>query len=137
MKTIQTDKAPKVVGPYSQAIEANGFIFCSGQIGLDPKTNMVVEGIEKQINQIMNNLKAVLKSADSDFNNVVKTTIYLTDMDNYALVNKVYGEYFKENKPARATVQVNKLPLNVLVEIDCVAVKKDCCCEGGQECCKN
>lgn len=125
MKTIATDKAPKAAGPYSQAVIFENFVFCSGQVGLDPKTNTVVDGVEKQVIQIMQNLGEVLMAAGSDFEHVVKTTIYLTDMDNYPLVNKIYGEYFKVNKPARATVQVSRLPLGVSVEIDAIAVKKN------------
>lgn len=124
MNYIHTNNAPKAVGPYSQAINYKDLVFCSGQIGLNPKTNILEVGIEKQIRQIIQNLSAVLKEAGSDLNHVLKTTIYITDMNNYALVNKVYGEYFNDNKPARATVQVSKLPLNALVEIDAIAVKK-------------
>ena len=124
MKYIKTDKAPKAIGPYSQAIVSGNFVFCSGQIGINPQTNTLVEGIENQIRQIMSNLGAVLKAAGADFNQVVKTTIYVTNIDNFALVNKIYGEYFKDNKPARATVQVGRLPLEALVEIDAIAVIK-------------
>ena len=124
MKYIKTDKAPKAIGPYSQAIVSGNFVFCSGQIGINPQTNTLVEGIENQIRQIMSNLGAVLKAAGADFNLVVKTTIYVTNIDNFALVNKIYGEYFKDNKPARATIQVGRLPLEALVEIDAIAVIK-------------
>jgi len=124
MKYIKTDKAPKAIGPYSQAIVSGNFVFCSGQIGINPQTNTLVEGIKNQIRQIMSNLGAVLKAAGADFNQVVKTTIYVTNIDNFALVNKIYGEYFKDNKPARATVQVSRLPLEALVEIDAIAVIK-------------
>ena len=124
MKYIKTDKAPKAIGPYSQAIVSGNFVFCSGQIGINPQTNTLVEGIKNQIRQIMSNLGAVLKAAGADFNQVVKTTIYVTNIDNFALVNKIYGEYFKDNKPARATVQVGRLPLEALVEIDAIAVIK-------------
>lgn len=123
-KTISTDKAPKAAGPYSQAIVTGDYVFCSGQVGLDPITNKVVDGIVNQIKQIMNNLSAVLDAAGSDFNHVTKTTVFVTNMDDYPLINKIYGEYFTDHKPARTTVQVNKLPLGVLVEIDAIAVKK-------------
>jgi len=124
IKIISTGDAPVAVGPYSQALAVNGFIFCSGQIGIDPKTNKLVDGIEKQTRQVMDNLKEVVSAGGSDFNHVVKTTIYLLDMNNYGLVNQIYGEYFKENKPARATVEVSRLPKDCLIEIDAIAVVK-------------
>jgi len=123
INTISTNKAPAAVGPYSQALEVNGFIFCSGQIGIDPKTNELVEGIEKQTRQILKNLQEVISASGSDFNHILKTTIYLSDMANYALVNQIYGEYFKDHKPARATVEVSKLPKVALIEIDAIAIK--------------
>jgi len=125
IKIISTGDAPVAVGPYSQALAVNGFIFCSGQIGIDPKTNKLVDGIEKQTRQVMDNLKEVVSAGGSDFNHVVKTTIYLLDMNNYGLVNQIYGEYFKENKPARATVEVSRLPKDCLIEIDAIAVIKN------------
>jgi len=125
IKIISTDNAPVAIGPYSQALAVNGFIFCSGQIGIDPKTNKLVDGIEKQTRQVMDNLKEVVSAGGSDFNHVVKTTIYLLDMNNYGLVNQIYGEYFKENKPARATVEVSRLPKDCLIEIDAIAVIKN------------
>jgi len=124
IKIISTDNAPVAICPYSQALAVNGFIFCSGQIGIDPKTNKLVDGIEKQTRQVMDNLKEVVSAGGSDFNHVVKTTIYLLDMNNYGLVNQIYGEYFKENKPARATVEVSRLPKDCLIEIDAIAVVK-------------
>ncbi len=123
IKVVSTTKAPAVVGPYSQALEVNGFIFCSGQIGTDPKTNSVVEGIEKQTTRVLKNLEAVLLATGSKLNKVVKTTIYLKNMADYVLVNQIYGSFFKKNKPARATVEVSCLPKNVLIEIDAIAVK--------------
>lgn len=123
MKTIQTNNAPKVVGPYSQAIEHNGFIFCAGQIGKDPVKDVLVEGIENQTIQVIKNLETVLIAAGSSLNKIVKTTIFLADMNDYAKVNEIYGSFFKENKPARSTVQVAKLPLNALIEIECIAIK--------------
>jgi len=125
IKIISTDNAPVAICPYSQALAVNGFIFCSGQIGIDPKTNKLVDGIEKQTRQVMDNLKEVVSAGGSDFNHVVKTTIYLLDMNNYGLVNQIYGEYFKENKPARATVEVSRLPKDCLIEIDAIAVIKN------------
>lgn len=122
MKRIQTDKAPKAVGPYSQAVEHNGMIYCSGQVGIDPATGQLVEGIENQVKQVMSNLEQVLMVAGSSLNNIVKTTIFLADMNDYVQVNELYGSYFKETKPARSTVQVAKLPKDALIEIECIAV---------------
>lgn len=123
IKTVSTDKAPAAVGPYSQALEVNGFVFCSGQIGIDPKTGNLVDGFENQARQVLSNLKAVLIEAGSDFEHVVKTTVYIKNMNDYHLFNKVYGEYFKNNKPARATVEVSRLPKDCLIEIEAIAVK--------------
>jgi len=120
---ISTNDAPTAVGPYSQALEFNRFVFCAGQIGTDPKTGSLVDGIEKQTRQVLNNLQAVVKASGSDFNHVLKTTIYLLNMADYVLVNQIYGEYFKDHKPARATVEVSKLPKDCLIEIDAIAVK--------------
>ncbi len=124
MKTIQTENAPKAVGPYSQAITANGFIFCAGQIGLDPQTGELTTGIEKQTHQVINNLKAVLEEGESSLEHIVKTTIYIKDMNDYAKVNEIYGSYFADHKPARATVEVARLPKDALVEIEAIAVTK-------------
>ncbi len=122
IKAVFTGKAPGVVGPYSQAISYGDFVFCSGQIGIDPRTNNVVEGIDNQTKQVMQNLFALLQEAGSDLNHVLKTTIYLSDMNNYAKVNEIYGQYFKQTKPARATIQVSRLPKDCLIEIDMIAV---------------
>lgn len=122
IKIISTKNAPAVVGPYSQALEVNGFVFCSGQIGIDPKTGNLVDGIENQIKQILDNLKAVLATAGLDLNHVVKTTVFIKNMADYTIFNQIYGEYFKENKPARATVEVSRLPKDCLIEIDAIAV---------------
>jgi len=125
MKYIQTENAPKAVGPYSQAIVSNGFIFCSGQIGLDPKTNELVEGIEEQTHQVLKNLNGVLKASTSDLEYVVKTTVYLSDITYYTKMNEIYGEYFSKHKPARAAFAVAALPKGALIEIEAVAeVKK-------------
>lgn len=122
MKTIYTHNAPAAVGPYSQAIVANGFVFCAGQIGLDPKTGDLVEGVENQIHQVIKNLKAVLVEAGSSLHSVVKTTIFIGNMSDYSKINEIYGQYFSEHKPARATVEVSALPKNALVEIECIAI---------------
>jgi 2-iminobutanoate/2-iminopropanoate deaminase len=123
MESIQTDRAPQAIGPYSQAIKANGFIFASGQIPLDPATMRIVEGgVEEQTERVLNNLKAVLESAGSSLDRVVKTTVYLADMSEFAAMNEIYARYFGSTKPARATVQVARLPRDVKVEIDVVAL---------------
>jgi 2-iminobutanoate/2-iminopropanoate deaminase len=121
MKSIHTDKAPKAAGPYSQAIVSGDFVFCSGQIGIDPETQTLVEGIEAQTQQALKNLKAVLEASKSDFPQVVKTTIFVADMGDYALVNEIYARYFENHKPARATVAVASLPKGALVEIEAIA----------------
>ncbi len=120
-KQINTNNAPAAIGPYSQAIVANGFIFCSGQLGLDPQTGNLVEGIENQTHQIIKNLQAVLQEAGSDLNKVIKTTILLKDITDFAKVNEIYGSYFSETKPARATYEVSNLPKNGLIEIEAIA----------------
>jgi 2-iminobutanoate/2-iminopropanoate deaminase len=123
MESIQTDRAPQAIGPYSQAIKANGFIFASGQIPLDPATMRIVEGgIEEQTGRVLDNLKAVLEAAESSLDRVVKTTVYLADMGEFAAMNEIYARYFGATKPARATVQVARLPRDVKVEIDVVAL---------------
>ena len=121
-KQIKTDQAPQAIGPYSQAIEANGFVFASGQIALDPATGQLSTGdAAVQTRQVLNNLKAVLESEGLTFDNVVKTTIYLSDMENFTAVNEVYASCFNEYKPARACVAVKTLPKGVGVEIDAIA----------------
>ena len=122
-EVISTDRAPGAIGPYSQAIKANGMIFCSGQIPIDPATgDFVSDDIAEQTVQVFKNLAAVLEAAGSDFGKVVKTTVFLADMDDFAAMNEVYGRYFSENKPARATVQAARLPRDAKVEIDCIAL---------------
>jgi len=121
MKYISTEKAPKVVGPYSQAIVSNGFIFCSGQIGIDPKTGILVEGFEKQTHQVMKNLTAVLKEAQADLKHVVKVTVYLADINDYKQMNEIYGQYFIDHKPTRAAFAVAALPAGALIEIEAIA----------------
>lgn len=121
-ETIATPQAPAAIGPYSQAIRAGELLFVSGQIPLDPATGEFVPGgIEAQTRQVMANLRAILQAAGLDFAAVVKTTIYLADLGDFAVVNGIYGEYFPHNPPARATVQVAALPKGALVEIDCIA----------------
>jgi len=123
-KVINTEKAPKPVGPYSQAIEVGNTLYCSGQIAIVPETDQVLTGdIETQTRQVMKNISAVLDKAGYNFNNVVKTTIYLTNMGDFPKVNAIYGESFKELPPARSTVQVAGLPKGVNVEIEVLALK--------------
>jgi 2-iminobutanoate/2-iminopropanoate deaminase len=119
---ISTEQAPKAIGPYSQAVISNGFAFLSGQIPLDPATNQLIEGgIAAQTERVLENLKSVLEAAGSSLDRVVKTTVYLKDMGEFAKMNEVYGRYFTSNAPARATVQAARLPRDVAVEIDCIA----------------
>lgn len=124
MKTINTTFAPKAIGPYSQAVCVNEFVFCSGQIGIDPKTNEAAVGIENQTHQVLKNIESVLRASKSDMNHVIKTTIYLSDMNMFQTVNNIYGSYFRQNKPARVTVEVSRLPKDVMIEIDAIAVVK-------------
>jgi len=125
MKTvINTAKAPAPIGPYNQAIEAGNFVFLSGQIAINPSTNeLVLDNIPAETTQVMENIKAVLTQAGIDFSHVVKTTIFLKDMQSFAAVNEVYGSYFTDNFPARETVAVAGLPKNVNVEISVTAIK--------------
>jgi len=123
-KVISTAEAPKAIGPYSQAIEAGGFIFVSGQIPLIPATGELVEGsVEVQTARVLENLKAILEAAGSSLEDVVKTTVYITNMDDFVKVNGIYGQYFQENPPARVCVEVSKLPKGALVEIDVIAAR--------------
>src|SRR3990172_1881281 len=122
-KIVQTDKAPKAIGPYSQAIRIEGLVFSAGQIGLDPSTGELVPGgVEAQTRQVLTNLKNVLAAAGSDLNFVVKTTVFLKDMNDFPKMNAVYAEFFPENPPARSTVAVSALPKGALVEIEAVAM---------------
>jgi len=123
-RIISTEKAPKAIGPYSQAVEVGNTLYISGQIAIDPKTAAVVSGgIEEQTEQVLKNMGAILEAAGYNYTNVVKTTCLLNNMDNFAAMNKVYSQFFTENQPARAAYQVSKLPLGVLVEIESIAVK--------------
>ena len=122
-KIISTDKAPRAIGPYSQAIRTGSFVFTAGQVGFNPATMEIVEGgIEAQTRQVLTNLKHVLDAADSGLNFVVKTTVFLQSMGDFAAMNGVYQEFFPENPPARSTVAVAALPKGALVEIECVAL---------------
>ena len=121
---ISTDKAPAAIGPYSQAVEANGTLYVSGQIPIDPETGKIIEGgIKEQTHQVLKNIGAILQAAGYDYQNVVKSTCLLSDMDNFKEMNEVYRLYYKENQPARAAYGVVKLPLGVLIEIETIAVK--------------
>lgn len=123
MDYVATGDAPKAIGPYSQAVKANGVIYTSGQIALDPQSGTVVDGdFEAQARRVFENLKAVLHAAGSSFSQVLKATVYLTDLANFQTLNTVYAEYFGEHKPARTTVEVSALPKAGLVEIDLVAL---------------
>ena len=124
-KLVQTDKAPKAIGPYSQGIIANGFVFCSGQIPIDPATGELnIGSIEDQTRQVLKNLGAVLEAAGTSFDEVVKCTVFLQDMNDFAKMNAVYAEFFKAPSPARAAVQVARLPRDVKIEIEAIALVK-------------
>jgi len=123
MKLVSTDQAPKAIGPYSQGVIANGFLYTAGQVALDPATMNLVEGdVRAQTERVMKNLEAVLREAGSSFSRVVKTTCFLADMGDFAAFNEVYARYFGDHRPARSTVAVKTLPRNALVEIDVVAM---------------
>jgi 2-iminobutanoate/2-iminopropanoate deaminase len=123
-KAIQTEKAPAAIGPYSQGIVAGGFVFCSGQIPIDPAAGTIVAGgIEEQTRQVFKNLAAILEAAGSSLEHAVKCTVFLQDMNDFAAMNKVYAEFVPGVAPARAAYQVVRLPKDVKVEIDCIAVK--------------
>ncbi len=122
-KIIFTEKAPKAIGPYSQAVEINGTLYISGQVPINPETGQMPDGIKNQTEQVMKNIGAILEAAGYTFNNVVKSTCLLKDMDDFQAMNEVYGSYYKENPPARAAYGVVKLPLDALIEIETIAVK--------------
>ena len=125
MKRINTDKAPAAIGPYSQAVEHNGVLYVSGQIPINPENGELVIGIKEETHQVLKNLKAILENKNLSFDEVIKTTIFLKDMADFAVVNEIYGSYFTEgNYPARETVQVAKLPKDVSVEISLIAALK-------------
>ncbi len=120
---VSTENAPGAIGPYSQAIKAGGMVFCSGQIPIDPATgNFVSDVVSEQTEQVLKNLSEVLKAAGTSLDNVVKTTVFLADMNDFAEMNEVYSQFFSDNKPARATVQAARLPRDAKVEIECIAV---------------
>ena len=120
---IHTERAPQAIGPYSQAVKANGFLYTAGQIPLDPATGKLVEGdITAQTERVMENLKAILEAGGASLANVVKTTCFLATLDDFAAFNAVYGRYFAQQPPARSTVPTGKLPAGALVEVECVAV---------------
>ncbi len=122
-RVIKTEQAPPAIGPYSQAIVGNGLVFAAGQIPLDPRTGQLVPGdVRVQTRRVLDNLKAVLEAAGSSMDKVVKTTVFLCTLNDFGAMNEIYGEYFRENPPARATVQVAKLPRDAAVEIEAVAL---------------
>ncbi len=122
-ETISTENAPGAIGPYSQAVKTGNMVFCSGQIPIDPATGEFVSNdVAEQTTQVLKNLSAVLEAAGTNLNNVVKTTVFLADMNDFTAMNEIYAEFFSENKPARATVQAARLPRDARVEIDCIAV---------------
>lgn len=123
-KIISTENAPKAIGPYSQAVEAGNFVFLSGQIPLKTNGTIVDGDIKDQTKQVLDNIGEVLKASGLSYNNVVKTTVYLSDMSDFREMNKVYSKYFKDNYPARATIQVSELPKEVGVEIDVIAARE-------------
>jgi 2-iminobutanoate/2-iminopropanoate deaminase len=126
MQRVQTDQAPAAIGPYSQGIIASGFVFTAGQVPFDPQSMQLVEGdIAVQTEQVMKNLAAILREAGASLQTVVKTTVFLRDMDDFVAMNEVYARHFGEHKPARSTVQVARLPRDVAVEIEAVAVLLD------------
>lgn len=125
MKTIiKTDEAPKAIGPYSQGVLIDGFLYTAGQMGVVPETGEFVEGgIEAQTERVLENIKQILKAANMGFENVIKTTVFVTDMGDFSKINEIYGRYFKDNPPARSLVEVRNLPKGALIEIEVVAHK--------------
>ena len=124
-KIISTKNAPAAIGPYSQGILNNDTLYCSGQIAINPKTgSLVMENISKETTQVMQNIEAVLKAAEMDFSNVVKCSIFMKSMKDYSTINTIYGQYFRDNFPAREAIQVSALPKNVNLEISVIAVKQ-------------
>ncbi|ORZ02866.1 endoribonuclease L-PSP [Syncephalastrum racemosum] len=123
LSPVHTDSAPAALGPYAQAIKVNGMVYTSGQIGLIPSTMEVVEGgIQDQTRQVLTNLSEVLKASGSSLEKVIKTTVFLKDMNDFVPMNEVYGTFFSSHKPARSAVQVARLPKDVIVEIECIAL---------------
>ena len=125
LRAVQTDKAPKAIGPYSQGIVAGDLVFCAGQVALDPKSGEVVSGeIREQVRRVLDNLAAVLDAAGSGMDRVLKTTVFLTDFAEFGAMNEVYAERFGAHRPARSTVQVSFLPRGARIEIECIAVRR-------------
>lgn len=122
LESISSELAPAAIGPYAQAVRYGDHVYLSGQIGMHPESGVLAEGIQKQTVQVMKNMRHILEAAGSDFNHVLKVTIYLADMNHFGEVNEIYGTYFKDHKPARATVQVARLPKDALIEIICEGV---------------
>jgi len=123
MDYVSSKDAPKAIGPYSQAIKANGFLFASGQVALDPASGEIVAGdFSAQVRRAFDNLRAVLRAGGTDFKRVIKATVYLTDLGNFQTMNAIYAEYFGDHKPARTTVEVSKLPKGAQIEVDLVAL---------------
>ena len=122
-KVISTTKAPAAIGPYSQAIEANGFVFASGQIPVDPETGVIPEGIEAQAEQVMKNMKNLLEAAGTSIDQVVKTSVFIKNMDDFATIYGIYAKYFEKDCPARSCVEIARLPKDVLLEMEAIAVK--------------
>ena len=124
MRIISTKKAPAAIGPYSQAIRVDNFLFCSGQIGIDPEKGELVAGLEDQVKQALDNLKTIITAAGFNLKDVVKTTLYLKNIADFSSVNKIYKDYFGNHKPARSTVEVSNLPKGALFEIEAIVYKK-------------
>ena len=125
LTVISTQSAPKAIGPYSQAVKTGKTVFCAGQIGISKDSGLLAgEDIATQTNQALQNIKAVLEASNSDFLHVVKVTVFLTNLDNYAIVNEIYAKCFGDHKPARSLVQVSRLPKDALIEIECIATTK-------------
>ena len=122
-KVISTTKAPAAIGPYSQAIEANGFVFASGQIPVDPETGEIPEGIEAQAEQVLTNVKNLLAAAGASMEQVVKTSVFIKNMDDFSTINGIYAKYFEKDCPARSCVEIARLPKDVLLEMEAIAVK--------------
>lgn len=120
-KIVKTDKAPAAVGPYNQAVRAGDLLFISGQIGIDPETGKMVEGIENQVERVLNNVRAIVEAAGGDLGSIVKVTVFLQSIDDFKMMNSIYGRHFTENQPARAAFEVAALPLGALIEIEAIA----------------
>lgn len=121
MKQISTNNAPQAIGPYSQAIISNGLMFCSGQIPINPETGAIVEGLEAQAHQVFKNIKNLLEAGGTSINNVIKTSVFIKDMNDFGKINEIYAEYFTEPFPARSCVEVTRLPKDVLLECEVIA----------------